>query len=81
VDSKINNLKKAEKLSIERNEVVLDIEKAGFEVPNSKTTNIKATIKPTIEIKGRNFFCLLNIKSNTTSATRVNAKVISGYIA
>jgi hypothetical protein len=77
----INTLKKAEKLSIESREVVWDIENAVREVPNSKITKTNAITKPNIDIKGRNLFCLLKIKSKTTSATRVNDKIISGYIA
>lgn len=75
---RINILKNAEKLSTERNDLVSENENAALEVPNSNSTKIKVIANPIIDINGRNFFCLLKIKSKITNAIRVKDKIISG---
>lgn len=63
---------------MERKDLVSENENAALEIPNSNRTKIKAIANPSIDIKGRNFFCLLKIKSKITNATRVKDKIISG---
>lgn len=77
---KINILKKDEKLSNERNELVPEIWKADLGIPNWNEMKINVTTKPAKAITGRIFLLLLNIKSKTTIATKVMAKDISGNI-
>lgn len=78
---RIKILKKDEKLSIERNKLLPEVENADVGLPNFATTKIKVITNPRMEIYGSNFLFLLNIKSKTTMATSVRDNDISGKIA
>jgi hypothetical protein len=78
VAHRMTALKNDEKLSMDKSARLFDTENADFDVPNSNAKNIKAIISPAIDINGKYFFCLLKIRSKTTTKTKVRDKIISG---